>query len=118
MYAIRSYYASLMHYGCKIIPDSELVKECIQEVFVRLWESRSQLADANSPKAYLMISVRREILAQLKSHRLFSDTEVAEASAFQFELNEFENTLNVPVEIREYLLKTINNLPKQQRELT
>lgn len=32
----------------KVVPDPDFVKECIQKVFIRVWETRETLADAEN----------------------------------------------------------------------
>jgi len=112
----RSYYSELYSWGLKIIPDSDLVKESIQELFVRVWERRERLGQVNNPKVYLMISLRREILSFKKS-RKDKHHDYGENDGFYFELNEFEKNDKIPPILQDFLHNTINRLPKQQREL-
>jgi len=113
----QSYYSELYYWGLKIIPDSDIVKESIQELFVRVWERRGRLSDVNNPKSYLMISLRREILAAKKARSFVVTTNKPEDEGFFFDLNEFEKNDKIPPALREFLLQTINSLPKQQREM-
>ena len=115
----REYYSELYYYGFKIIPDPDFVKECIQEVFIRVWETRQSLADIENIKAYLIVCVRRMILAQKKKdkHKQMVDIGQLENSPFLFELNEFEKHEEISVELRRVLLSAINSLTVKQREL-
>lgn len=115
----RKYYSELYFYGIKIFPDSDFVKECIQEVFIRVWETSARLADVENVKSYLIVSVRRMILVQKGKDKGKHNIEIdqAENYSFFFDVNEFEKHEEISDEIRHVLLTTINSLTKKQREL-
>lgn len=115
----RKYYSELYFYGIKIFPDSDFVKECIQEVFIRVWETSARLADVENVKSYLIVSVRRMILVQKGKDKGKHNIEIGQAEnySFFFDVNEFEKHEEISDEIRHVLLTTINSLTKKQREL-
>ena len=115
----RKYYSELYYYGMKIFPDSDFVKECIQEVFIRVWETRGSLADVENIKSYLIVSVRRMILVQKGKDKGRHNIEIekAENYSFLFDVNEFKKHEEISDEIRQVLLAAINSLTKKQREL-
>lgn len=57
----RSYIEILYKYGHKLTPDSQLVEDSIQDMFVELWNSRQRLSDTDSIKFYLFRVLRRKI---------------------------------------------------------
>jgi RNA polymerase sigma factor (sigma-70 family) len=115
----RKYYSELYYYGIKILPDPDFVKECIQEVFIRIWETRGKLADVQNAKSYLVVSVRRMILARKQKNKHTKNFEIGQAEnySFFFEVNEFERHDEISDEIRQVLLSAINSMTKKQREL-
>lgn len=115
----RKYYSELYYYGIKIFPDSDFVKECIQEVFIRVWETSARLADVENVKSYLIVSVRRMILLQKGKNKDKHNIEIdqAENYLFFFDVIEFEKHEEISDEIRHVLLTAINSLSKKQREL-
>lgn len=58
-------YFHLIRFGLKINPDDELVKDCVNQVFLNLWDKRARLPEVENVKAYLMTMLRRTILDQL-----------------------------------------------------
>ena len=75
-YAFRevfdSYSGLLFQYGQTLTRDRELVKDCVQELFIIIWKNRLGLSDARSVKYYLFFSLRRIIIKKLsKTKRLF-----------------------------------------------
>ncbi len=62
----RRHYAMLYDYGLKLAYEDELVKDSIQEVFAYIWEKRQNLATVDSVRAYLLVSLRRQVLKSLE----------------------------------------------------
>ncbi len=60
------YYDHLYNYGCNMVQSEELVKDCIQDLFLRLWDRRKKISDAHSVKSYLLCSLKRLILRKVK----------------------------------------------------
>lgn len=65
----RMHYAMLYDYGFKLSRQAELVRDSIQEVFAYLWERRAKIAVAESVRAYLLVSLRRQVLHALAQQR-------------------------------------------------
>jgi RNA polymerase sigma factor (sigma-70 family) len=61
----RRHYAMLYDYGMKISRQAELVKDSLQEIFVYVWEKRKNISEVDSVRAYLLVSLRRELLKSL-----------------------------------------------------
>ena len=54
-----SQYRALFHYGLKFSSDQGFVRDCIQDLFLHIWERRENLNADIPPKPYLMASLRR-----------------------------------------------------------
>lgn len=65
----RAHYAMLYDYGFKLSRQAELVRDGIQEVFASVWERHASLAPAESVRAYLLVSLRRQLLHALAQQR-------------------------------------------------
>jgi RNA polymerase sigma factor (sigma-70 family) len=63
----RRYFFDLYQYGKKISDDQDLIKDCIQDLFVKLWHNRENLNQTTSVKYYLFTSLKHKILDVLKS---------------------------------------------------
>jgi len=59
----------LLQRGLQISGDRELVKDCIHDLFVEIWKNKTNLATPVSVKAYLIASIQRKIIRQLKRFR-------------------------------------------------
>jgi RNA polymerase sigma factor (sigma-70 family) len=59
----------LYSYGQQITKDVALVQDCIQDLFVTLWNNRRNLGQAKSIKFYLSSSLKRDLLRRLKAQQ-------------------------------------------------
>ena len=72
---IYQQYAFLLYsYGSKISADSNLVEDCIQDLFVKLWVNKSRLGEAPSIKNYLLKAYRRMLRDAVQKNNLNPDT--------------------------------------------
>lgn len=61
----RTHIKALYQYGHKISPDTRVIEDSIQDLFVDLWRSRENLSDTDSIKFYLFRILRRKISRNL-----------------------------------------------------
>jgi RNA polymerase sigma factor (sigma-70 family) len=110
-------YTALHHYGTRFTSDRDLIKDCIQDLFLELWEKRGKLDHVVSIKPYLFQSLRNNLLRRVKKQSLFSgithqddfpeDGLSAESSWISSETDQHTSAL---------LKNGIELLPKRQRE--
>lgn len=86
----------LFAFGCKFTVDKSLVKDCIQELFITLIQSRTKLSETDNVKSYLFTSLKRKIVRESVRKNKFE--EVLERGDYRFEIGfedlsqeEFEN---------------------------
>lgn len=80
------YFATLYNYGLRLCGDEEIVKDCIQDLFVRLLSSKKTNTITNI-RAYLMISLRNAIMI---SNEYMKNQLNLEESMFDFSVSEDE----------------------------
>src|SRR5690554_3480863 len=68
-YIYTTHSRGLYNYGHKFTPETDLIEDVIQDVFVHLWESRKRLIIQKSIKFYLFSSFRRELVKRLKTNK-------------------------------------------------
>ena len=67
---LEIYYQALFSYGTKLTSDQELVKDGIHDLYLDLWQQRTQLGHVIAPKFYLLKALRYKLLrAQSRSGR-------------------------------------------------
>ena len=65
----RNYFAELYRYGMTVLPNEAVVKDAIQQLFVDLWNYKSNLSDVDKLSFYLMKSLRSIIFKQIKESK-------------------------------------------------
>lgn len=73
---MRKYYTDLYSYGIRFTPDGSLVKDCIQEVFISLWQRRENAATVLALRYYLLRAVKNKVLKTL--HQREQRTNIAD----------------------------------------
>lgn len=118
-YLFRHYYKDLYGYGLKLCSKPEVVRDCIQELFVILWERRAFLDNVLSVKAYLLASLRRSILKELKRQRrhAIQDIEHRQITDIQFSPEEVIVEHEFRSHQRRALYAALSQLPDRQKEV-
>lgn len=111
----RAYYQPLLRYGSKFTMDDKLLEDCIQELFIELWQSNSR-TEVLSVKSYLLKSLKYKILKtyRKKTGRL-SPTDGGDHFIWSHEnflIAEQENE-----EKRQSLLRALEKLSNRQKEI-
>lgn len=113
------YYDYLRHYGYRIVPNSILVEECIQELFMYLYESYENLGDVLQVKAYLFSSLRRRLIEKVKKERkrkARAEKDFSFHTDIQFSPEDLRAEEEHQLRIRQTLVQDLNELPWRQRE--
>ena len=108
----------LYDYGMHSFRDHDLVVDCLQELFLRLWNKRETLATVQAVKPYLFKAFRRILIHQFAEQRKKSAI-TNSALAFEF-LPSVESTL-IEDELKSEqigrLRQCVKSLSKGQREV-
>lgn len=83
----RNNFAHLYNYGKKLSRDESLIEDCIQDLFIELWERRESLGETDAIKPYLLVSVRRKIINVAKKLRKTVNDEEPNDESFEAELS-------------------------------
>ena len=111
----KKYFGALLQYGSRITNDQDLVKDCIQDLFVKIWNGRERLNATTSIKYYLFTSLRNKLLDYLRSskHKLESSFSVhSERMIAEIVVPELGDSGQ-----KEQVLKAISRLSKYQQTL-
>lgn len=108
--------ALLTAYGYKLTQNKEIINDAIQDIFINLWQKRTQLPLVKNTRAYLLKSLRNRILRILESRSLAGNGEQP-SEAIQ---DSFENRIileELAQETLSHLHYCIQNLPTRQKEV-
>lgn len=66
-------YKALYQYGTRFTRDGDLIKDCIQDLFLELWEKRRALSSIVAIKPYLFQSLRNNLIRRVRKQSCFSE---------------------------------------------
>ena len=115
---IRVFGKPLALYGRKLVKDDLLIQDCIQEVYIQLWQYRSGLRQVTEIRPYLFTCLRRKIITNLKRESIFVSGNQDEESPFLAEFSIETRLIQDETEAErvQILNRFINQLPRRQKE--
>lgn len=113
----RFAYPILLSYGLKLIPDRETVRDCIEELFVRLIQNHRKLPEVISLRSYLLRAFRNKLIDELRCPN--QTVSLEENPETYFADSSIEELLNQQEfeERKRKLLLSLKMLPARQREI-
>jgi RNA polymerase sigma factor (sigma-70 family) len=82
----RTHARGLYAYAVRLCGDNNLATDCVQDVFVKIWNLRAQLTNVHQPGAYLLRTLRNALLRQLEQKKRQIPTD--EADLLRFDMQE------------------------------
>jgi RNA polymerase sigma factor (sigma-70 family) len=107
----------LFRYGVKLTADVELVNDCIQNLFLKLWKNRQNLKPIDKIKPYLLKSLKNHIIDSLEIRRSFKqiDENIEDMFEVKYTPEDFLVNQQVEKEIQEKVIVLLNHLSPRQR---
>ncbi len=113
----REYYMPLLNYGKKMTDNTELVEDCIQDLFAELWKTRGK-ADILSVKAYIFTAFKFKMLRMLqKNMRIVLPGSIKDDYAFVLSPEKTAMDKEEHDEKMQQLTTSLQNLTARQREI-
>lgn len=114
------YFDDLVGYGNSLSPSAEKVQDCVQDVFIDVWNYREKLQNAVVVKAYLLSSVRKRIARLYERDHIFRKVTSVDSIAFLMEFSVQHDLIDdddyATKEKVAHLNQLLNNLPARQKE--
>lgn len=113
-----NYHDDLFRYGLKLTGDQNIVKDCIQDLFLKLWKNREHLKMVQSVKPYLFKSLRNHITDTLELQKTTLPLEDESLSYLHLTYSYEDFLINdqVTKDTRQQVIEAINKLTPRQRE--
>ena len=107
----------LLNYGYAISQDRDLLKDCIQELFIDLWKRKDKLGHVEKVKYYLFSAFRRLVLKRIKVDQKWRNL----TNPHKAVISESPEAIRIEAEsedlLKHHLKQKINQLPSRQREI-
>jgi RNA polymerase sigma factor (sigma-70 family) len=113
------YYSDLYNYAIKFTRDDGLIKDCIQEMFISLWQRRETATNILSPRHYFLRAIKNNILKSLykNSNTDFILPSDVTDSFYEFSLEQIIIEKQISEEKTEKLKRILPKLSKKQKEI-
>ena len=112
------YVQQLYQYGCRFTTDTEMVKDCVQDVFVNVYRQKDRYSSPpDNVKIYLMSSLRNSIFNVFNKGNLH-DTYISNIN-YEFDLSVEEKLIETEDETsqKHTVAHLLNTLSPRQREI-
>ncbi len=119
LYIYNQYFYELMDYGIQFSKDIELLKDCIQDLFINIRRKRESLGKISySIKSYLFKSLKRSVIKRLAKSKNAPYKDYNNTEGFEIQLSTETEIINsqLNAEVKFQLKNSISKLPKKQRE--
>ncbi|MBL0745297.1 RNA polymerase sigma factor [Chryseolinea lacunae] len=112
------YFKILVKNGLRISSDKDLVKDCIHDLFMEIWKNKLNLATPASVKAYLISSIHRKVIRQVKRMRT-REKEIHHLSVHEFAHSKEDQIISQQrqEEQQHKINKALCALTKRQKEV-
>ncbi|MCC6816431.1 MAG: sigma-70 family RNA polymerase sigma factor [Saprospiraceae bacterium] len=113
----EEYFDSLINYGLRMSPHTELVEDSVQELFIEIWRLHQNLSPTDNIKNYLICSFRRKLIKKLKSRPVSQSEEILSQevdtdSNFINQLIDNEES----IDLQNRISKAMESLSSRQKE--
>jgi RNA polymerase sigma factor (sigma-70 family) len=116
----EKYADELFSFGMNVVSEKELIKDCIQEVFLELWRYRSSLSSIRNFRLYLFKCLRNRIYLESAKIRLNKPIEEVSTLNGQLQVEAEETNLiasQIELEKQEAMAAALSRLPGRQKEV-
>ncbi len=114
---IKKYFKPLFNFSYRFCQDRDILKDCIQELFLDLWNKRHDLIQPNSVKSYLFKAVRNRVIREQgkwnKNQSLGDDYDFILEFSIEEKIIDDTQSLELAIKIKNIL----ELLPPRQREI-
>lgn len=112
----NKYYNLLLNYGLKIYSDEDFIKDCIQDLFVKLYKS-SFLKPTPYVRSYLLKAMKNIIhdKAVDKSNKISIEDNFSDPGITDSELDQLFEKDDAELKLSKQLLNIYQGLPKNQK---
>ena len=118
-FVYQFYYKDLYYYGIKSCKDHQLAEDCIQDLFIRIWNKRRTIHIKHTIKAYLLTALRRLIIDKLvmQKKQLIKEGEFPEGHEITLSVQDLMIQTEMDTDQKVRLQASMEQLTKKQQEV-
>ncbi len=109
----------LFNYGCKITTNHELLKDCIHDVFVKIYDKRQDLSNVQNLKSYLFVSLKNRLFDEFRKNTFTVEKGVDEYNPVAYEDVEKDYIIKEKIDFQNNKVKRLMDklTERQQRAI-
>ena len=111
-------FQGLFNYSLKVLQDSALAGDAVQELFIKIWMKRATIGELRKVKPYFFTALRRQILNQLRNLRL-RDLKIGSMPHPDIDFSPEEIVIRKEEygSLQDKIVELLNALPERQKEV-
>ncbi|MGV3529749.1 MAG: RNA polymerase sigma factor [Flavisolibacter sp.] len=115
----QMHFASLFEYGLRLAASRDMVKDCIHDLFVKLWSNKLQLGQVSNVRSYLLVSLRGTIYNKTEREKKVQSVDPGNYLPFEMKFAEPAEAIGREDRQAEMqkLLDALDQLSPRQKEL-
>lgn len=109
---------ALFDYGCRLSSDHDLIKDCIQDIFVTIIRNRTSLSPTDNVRLYLFKAFKRKLIRELQKKNRYRQIDPDQETYFGITfLKSFDHAeAEITDQQKEKLSEAVKTLTSRQRE--
>jgi RNA polymerase sigma factor (sigma-70 family) len=113
------HFKPLYEYGMRLVGDQELVKDGIQDLFVKLWTNKANLSGVSAIRSYLLVALRTTLYNRLEKNNRIQLSADDEQLPFEMVFSVESDFINKEARTvqAEKLIAALNQLTPRQKEV-
>jgi RNA polymerase sigma factor (sigma-70 family) len=114
-----TYFNSLYEYGVRLTSNRELVQDCIHDLFVKLWNNKSNLGNITAVRSYLLVALKTTVYNKLKQNSRTVATEINDRHPFEMVFSVESDFIKKETRSGQAkkLVEALNQLTARQKEV-
>ena len=113
----RRYYPLLTLYGSRICDDKEILEDTIHDLFIELWQSKSN-PEVKSLKAYFLKAIKYKLYKQFRKNVPSADARALDDEmGFVISHDHFIAERESQAQLNRSITEAVNKLPNRQKEI-
>ena len=114
---IKKYSKVVFNYGFRICQDKDFLKDCVQDVFLELWNRKERISPTPAVKWYLFKAVRLRIFREQSKWHIGEPLDENYEFLVEFNIETKIITDLENLELSNKIRQVLNTLPPRQREI-
>lgn len=98
----------MYRFAKRFLQSSDEAEDLVQDLLIKFWQKKEELLEYSNLRSYILKCVKNDCLNRLKHHQVKMN--FAEGQVYRSEQSEMDTN-----NLKEYILKYINELPEKQR---